>query len=155
EQSRKDPRPRIGREKPGRPILTHRRCGPTTCTPVISDLNGAHEKRIAIRVPTTCELRDVARWDADVAYVLSRAAPHGRPRAAAGLRVRRGHARPRRLSRHAAQLGALRDGYLSWHETLYGGSGWRLRVARLGAKPATVMSGNLDCCLLAGGAIGG
>jgi hypothetical protein len=59
------------------------------------------------------------------------------------------------VSRYADALGDLRGDRITWHETLYGGSGWRLRFARFPGKPVTINSGNLDCCLLAGGTIDG
>lgn len=151
--SRKDPRPRIGREGPGAPVLTSRRCERTSCTAVTSSLDGAHEQRLTILVPAGCELRDVARWDTALAYVVT--SKRGCARRAVGLWVRRGTAKARRMSRFADALGDLRDGRVTWHETRYHGSGWRLRIAALDGTPKTVMSGNLDCCLLAGGAIGG
>ena len=131
--SRQDPRPRIGRVKPGTPVLTRLRCGRASCTPVTSTLTGAHTRRVAIQVPAGCRVRDFALWDDDRAYVLARTPEHGCPQRAAGLWVRRGSARPRRLSRHADGLGDLRGGRVTWHETLYGGSGWRLRVKQLGS----------------------
>ncbi|WP_028063557.1 FG-GAP-like repeat-containing protein [Solirubrobacter soli] len=151
--SRKEPRPRIGRAKPDTPVLTRRRCGRTRCTPVTSSLDGTHERRLAIRVPSGCEVRDVARWETALAYVVTH--KRGCPQRAAGLWLRRGTAKARRMSRFADALGDLRDGRVTWHETLYHGSGWRLRIATLDGKPKTVMSGNLDCCLIDGGAIGG
>jgi hypothetical protein len=106
---------------------------------------------VPIHVPSGCRLRDVAVWRQRVAYVLRperSCSVHAR-----GLWLRDG--RTRRVSRFADRLGDLRDGRLSWFETLYGGSGWRLRLAPLHGRARTVRSGNLDCCLLAGGAIGG
>jgi hypothetical protein len=154
-ESRTDPRPRIARDARGRPILTRLRCGRTRCAPVRSTLSGRHEQRVPIPVPGSCRVRDFALAGGNLAYVLVRTPAHGCPRVSAGLWLRRGSARPHRLSRYADRLGDFQGPRITWFETLYGGSGWRLRLERLGGKPVTVNSGNLDCCLLDGGAIGG
>ncbi|MDA0161016.1 hypothetical protein OM076_12125 [Solirubrobacter ginsenosidimutans] len=153
--ARKDPRPRIGQSKRGAPVLTRVRCGRRRCTAVETTLSGARGRPVLVPVPAGCRLRDLARWRAAVAYVLVREPKHGCPHDAIGLWLRRGTDRPRRVSRYADALGDLRGDRITWHETLYGGSGWRLRYARLPGKPVTVVSGNLDCCLLAGGTIDG
>ena len=111
-----------------------------------------------------CTIGDLALWETSVAYLMRSVHRGTCAKAHKGAWIRTQNQPPRRLSARADRLGDLRDGWVTWFDSVspsppvgVDGSGdrWRLRASPLVGSPETVAGGNDDCCWLEGGRLDG
>ena len=139
-------RPRVGRRGPRRPVVSFARCEHHGCSAYEWDVGAGRERRVALRTPRGCTVREVAIWDRRTAYVLTRA---GRGSCdARGLWLAQHGRHPHRVAPAGRfiELGSLRGRRLGWNR--YGAETGRLRVLTIGRHARTFDRSDFDCCPL-------
>jgi len=125
---------RAGRWR-GHPVVSYVRCRRGRCRPFAWDLVDARERRLHLRVPRGCVVRDMQLWGRRRAYVVARKARC--PGAAQGLWTQ-WRSRPARLVSRTGRLGALRGDRLAFTDRTRRGQTWRIRLARAGRPVKTL-----------------